>query len=155
NLTNGEVITMEIVGEFLGKDCDKTIWEYFKSHWKHFFPNIPDCSDTIIDCFFGEAQRLGVNIRTQTKLHAIRKVEKEFELDTGMQPPLFVHRVILATGSSRSGWEFAKSLGGHGSLVGFLYFKVFDFYNSAKYLSQRFKEVKLSSHEVKARKLEK
>ncbi|MGA8163899.1 MAG: hypothetical protein WB791_02605, partial [Waddliaceae bacterium] len=38
NLTNGEVITMEIVGEFLGKDCDKTIWEYFKSHWKHFFP---------------------------------------------------------------------------------------------------------------------
>lgn len=45
NLTNGEVITMEIVGEFLGKDCDKTIWEYFKSHWKHFFPNIPDRSN--------------------------------------------------------------------------------------------------------------
>ncbi|MGA8164026.1 MAG: NAD(P)/FAD-dependent oxidoreductase [Waddliaceae bacterium] len=74
------------------------------------FP-VSDCSDTIIDCFLGEAQRLGVNIRTQTKLHAIRKVEKGFELDTGMQPPLFVHRVILATGSSRSGWEFAKSLG--------------------------------------------
>jgi len=27
---NGEVITMEIVGEFLGKDCDKTIWGYVK-----------------------------------------------------------------------------------------------------------------------------
>ncbi len=41
-LKDSEVITMEIVGEFLGKDCDKTIWEYFKQHWSHFFPNIPD-----------------------------------------------------------------------------------------------------------------
>jgi hypothetical protein len=45
NLTDSEVITMEVVGEFLGKDCDKAIWEYFKSHWKHFFPNIPDRSN--------------------------------------------------------------------------------------------------------------
>lgn len=41
-LEDSEVITMEIVGEFLGKDGDKTIWEYFKSHWPHFFPKIPD-----------------------------------------------------------------------------------------------------------------
>jgi len=41
-LGDSEVITMEIVGEFLGKDADKTIWEYFKSHWSHFFPKIPD-----------------------------------------------------------------------------------------------------------------
>ncbi len=44
-LLNSEVLTMEIVGEFLGKDCDKAIWEYFKSHWKHFFPQIPDRSN--------------------------------------------------------------------------------------------------------------
>jgi hypothetical protein len=36
---------MEIVGEVLGKDSDKTIWEYFKGHWKHFFPKIPDRSN--------------------------------------------------------------------------------------------------------------
>lgn len=42
NLTDSEVITMEIVGEFLGYDQDKKIWEYFKSHWGHFFPKIPD-----------------------------------------------------------------------------------------------------------------
>ena len=41
-LRDSEVITMEIVGEFLGKDCDKAIWEYFKGHWLHFFPKIPD-----------------------------------------------------------------------------------------------------------------
>jgi hypothetical protein len=40
-LEDSEVITMEIVGEFLGKDGDKAIWEYFKSHWLHFFPKIP------------------------------------------------------------------------------------------------------------------
>jgi Transposase DDE domain len=44
-LADSEVITMEIVGEFLGKDCDKSIWEYFKSHWSHFFPGIPDRSN--------------------------------------------------------------------------------------------------------------
>lgn len=45
NLTDSEVITMEIVGEFLGKDSDKSIWEYFKDHWQHFFPTIPDRSN--------------------------------------------------------------------------------------------------------------
>lgn len=33
---------MEIVGEFLGYDEDKKIWHYFKKHWSHFFPKIPD-----------------------------------------------------------------------------------------------------------------
>lgn len=37
-LKESEVITMEIVAEFLGMDCDKTIWEYFKRHWLDFFP---------------------------------------------------------------------------------------------------------------------
>lgn len=44
-LTDSEVITMEIVGEFLGKDSDKSIWEYFSDHWTHFFPKIPDRSN--------------------------------------------------------------------------------------------------------------
>lgn len=46
-LRDSEVITMEIVGEFFGKDCDKGIWEYFKSHWSHFFPKIPDRSNFV------------------------------------------------------------------------------------------------------------
>jgi hypothetical protein len=41
-LTDSEAITMEIVGEFLGYDCDKSIWTYFKHHWNHFFPTMPD-----------------------------------------------------------------------------------------------------------------
>jgi len=41
-LADSEVITMEIVGEFLGYDSDKGMWKYFSSHWRHFFPRIPE-----------------------------------------------------------------------------------------------------------------
>ncbi|MCB1075832.1 MAG: IS982 family transposase [Simkania sp.] len=40
-LEDSEVLTMEVVGEFLGHDGDKAIWEYFKRHWLRFFPKIP------------------------------------------------------------------------------------------------------------------
>ena len=39
-LSDPEVITLEIVGEYLGHGSDKAIWAYFKNHWNHFFPNI-------------------------------------------------------------------------------------------------------------------
>jgi len=39
-LSDAEVITMEIVGEFLGVDTDKGIFEYFHRHWLHFFPKL-------------------------------------------------------------------------------------------------------------------
>jgi Transposase DDE domain len=61
-LTDSEVITMEIVGEFLGKDCDKSIWEYFKSHWTHFFPLIPDRSNFV---------------RQAANLHVIKRMLQE------------------------------------------------------------------------------
>ncbi|WP_240959683.1 IS982 family transposase, partial [Victivallis vadensis] len=31
---------MEIAGESLGMDCDKTIHRYFRDHWRHLFPNL-------------------------------------------------------------------------------------------------------------------
>lgn len=45
NLSDSEVITMEILGEFLGMDRDKKIWEYFADHWRCLFPKIPDRSN--------------------------------------------------------------------------------------------------------------
>ena len=45
-LTDSEVITMEIVGEFLG--CgkgDKTIFDYFYQHWYNWFPKL-NCRTT-------------------------------------------------------------------------------------------------------------
>jgi hypothetical protein len=39
-LSDSEVISMEIVGEFLGFDTDKGIWEYFCREWRDWFPNL-------------------------------------------------------------------------------------------------------------------
>jgi hypothetical protein len=43
-LGDSEVITMEIVGEFLGIDTDTDIWKYFRNHWSHFFPQLVNIS---------------------------------------------------------------------------------------------------------------
>lgn len=39
-LTDSEVITMEIVGEFFGLGSDKQIYDYFRLSWLPFFPNL-------------------------------------------------------------------------------------------------------------------
>lgn len=40
NLCDAEVITIEIVGEFLGYGGDKTIFDYFRLHWNQLFPQL-------------------------------------------------------------------------------------------------------------------
>jgi hypothetical protein len=37
-LSDAEVITIELVGEFLGLDRDTAIWSYFRRHWRALFP---------------------------------------------------------------------------------------------------------------------
>ncbi len=39
-LSDAELITMEIVGEYLGFGSDKKIWSYFKTHWHDWFPGL-------------------------------------------------------------------------------------------------------------------
>lgn len=39
-LTDSEVITMRLVGEYLGLGDEKPIWEYFKRHWLEWFPRL-------------------------------------------------------------------------------------------------------------------
>lgn len=43
-LSDSEVMTMEVVGEFLGIDTDKGIRNYFNRYWKELFPQIGDRS---------------------------------------------------------------------------------------------------------------
>ena len=49
-LSDSEVITMEVVGEYLGFHTDKAIYQYFTRHWKHLFPNLPDRSNFVRQC---------------------------------------------------------------------------------------------------------
>ena len=39
-LSDAEVITMELVGEFQGIDTDQGIWRYFRGHWRAWFPGV-------------------------------------------------------------------------------------------------------------------
>lgn len=41
-LSDSEVITMVVVGEFLGYDTDEGIYLYFRDHWGPLFPHLPD-----------------------------------------------------------------------------------------------------------------
>jgi len=43
-LSDEEVITMEICGEYFKLDSDKDIFEYFRTHYTHFFPRLRDRS---------------------------------------------------------------------------------------------------------------
>jgi hypothetical protein len=37
-LSDSELITMEVIGEFLGEETDTAIWKYFRRHWRSLFP---------------------------------------------------------------------------------------------------------------------
>ena len=39
-LCDSEVLTIELVGEFLGLDEDTELFAYFRRHYAHFFPNL-------------------------------------------------------------------------------------------------------------------
>lgn len=39
-LSDSEVLTMETVGEFLGIDAEKHLWQYFRRHWLPWFPRL-------------------------------------------------------------------------------------------------------------------
>jgi hypothetical protein len=40
SLSDSEVWTMEIVGEYQGIDTDQGIWQYFQRHWLAWFPGL-------------------------------------------------------------------------------------------------------------------
>ena len=45
-LTDSEVITMEVVGSYLGLSQDKKLFAYFQQHYTHFFPAMRDLHRT-------------------------------------------------------------------------------------------------------------
>ena len=49
-LADSEVITMELVGEYLTLHSDEAIYNYFDQHWHSWFPNLPDRSNFVRQC---------------------------------------------------------------------------------------------------------
>lgn len=74
------------------------------------FP-VTNSSETIIDCLWTEAKKLGIKIWTQCKLKSVERSDQGFLLDIDTGNLLVAKQLIMATGSSRNGWEFVRSLG--------------------------------------------
>lgn len=55
-LADSEVVTMELVGEFLGLDTDQALYSYFRRHYNHFFPTLRELDRTT---FVRQAANLG------------------------------------------------------------------------------------------------
>lgn len=48
--SDAEVITLEVVAEYLGYDEDKAGWAYFNRHWREWFPRLPSRSTYVRQC---------------------------------------------------------------------------------------------------------
>eukprot|EP00566_Odontella_aurita_P011807 CAMPEP_0113527524 /NCGR_PEP_ID=MMETSP0015_2-20120614/1343_1 /TAXON_ID=2838 /ORGANISM="Odontella" /LENGTH=389 /DNA_ID=CAMNT_0000425967 /DNA_START=106 /DNA_END=1272 /DNA_ORIENTATION=- /assembly_acc=CAM_ASM_000160 len=73
------------------------------------FP-VTDDSQTVIDAISWAADDAGVKVRMSEKVSSIKKVDGTFVVSAGSQEEIF-DAVILATGSSKAGHEFAANLG--------------------------------------------
>ncbi|MFA6916563.1 MAG: NAD(P)/FAD-dependent oxidoreductase [Parachlamydiales bacterium] len=73
------------------------------------FP-ITDSSQTIIDCFLREAEKLGLEIRQKQSLHSVVKDGDNFVLEFPTYK-LTCDKLILCTGSSPQGHLLAQNLG--------------------------------------------
>jgi hypothetical protein len=74
------------------------------------FPTTDD-SATIANCLLHQAQRAGIQLRTQAAVQSIEKISGRFEIELRSGEQLSCDRVLLATGSSPQGYRFAAHLG--------------------------------------------
>lgn len=77
------------------------------------FP-VTDDSATIINCLKQEAQKYAVNVRTKTRIEAIKVVKEDrYELSIRGEEPEIFDAVIIATGGSnrRSSYKWLEDLG--------------------------------------------
>lgn len=69
-----------------------------------------DSSQSVIDCFLGEAERLGVRLLRNSGVTAIKKTRTGWDLTT-MNKVYETKKVLLATGSNTKVWQQLKGLG--------------------------------------------
>ncbi|GGD21255.1 BaiN/RdsA family NAD(P)/FAD-dependent oxidoreductase [Hyunsoonleella pacifica] len=73
------------------------------------FP-VSNSSQTIIDCFLNEAEKLGVNVLYNHAVRSIHKEENDFKIET-TQGLFSAQKVLMATGSNPKIWNLLEDLG--------------------------------------------
>jgi predicted Rossmann fold flavoprotein len=73
------------------------------------FP-VTDSSQTIIDCFWNEARRLGVQVKMQCGVEKLQYTDSKFQLKTSTGN-MEADVVVVTAGSSHSVWKILEELG--------------------------------------------
>lgn len=73
------------------------------------FP-VSNSSQTIIDCFLSETQRLGVEVLLNQSVKEIQNVEDSFQITTSSEN-FSAEKIVVATGSNPKIWKLLEDLG--------------------------------------------
>lgn len=73
------------------------------------FP-VSNSSQTIIDCFLSETQRLGVEVLLNQSVKEIQNVEDSFQITTSSES-FSAEKIVVATGSNPKIWKLLEDLG--------------------------------------------
>ena len=92
--------------------------EWFESHGVplkteadgRIFP-VTNSSQTVVSCLSSELSARGVDVSFRAHIRSLARAESHFEISFDDGPPLTARAVVLATGSSPSGYALAASLG--------------------------------------------
>ena len=74
------------------------------------FP-VTDNSETIVNCLINVAEKAKIKIKTKSEVVALQLENNQFQVKLKQGKNLIADRVLLATGSSRKGYQLAQSLG--------------------------------------------
>ncbi len=107
----------ELLGPFYTFQPKQTM-QWFEDHGvplkiesdNRVFP-VSNSSQSIIDCLMSTSIKLGIKIWTKCEVSQIVKEGNHFNLQLAGGQSTQCEKVVLATGSSRKGYEFASQLG--------------------------------------------
>lgn len=108
----------ELLSPFQKFQAKDTV-EWFKSRGVNLvaegdgrmFPDT-DSSETIINCFLEEVKKLDIQLHLNHSVQSVEPLEnKQLRVNIKDQEAMLADRVLIATGSSQAGYNFAKSLG--------------------------------------------
>src|ERR1051325_2326854 len=91
-LSDSVVLTMEVIGEFIGLDQEKAIFSYFRRHYSHFFPTLRCVHRTT---FTRQAANLW-KVKARLWQQVLRALELDRELPLVASCPLPVCRFARA-----------------------------------------------------------
>lgn len=105
-LCDSEVLCMEVIGAYLGLECDQAIYEYFRRHYAHFFPGLRRIHRTT---FTRQATNLS-HFKEQLWQHWLQDTPHERGLGLIDSVPLPVCRFARATFCRRFRYEDVQGL---------------------------------------------